>query len=574
MTLFTDFLQTFGNATLEQIWFPLLVWSIIAVPIAAILHHSDSIPPVFQYHGRVALLLALPVGVILSYFWELLGSSTASTVLPTKFFVIQSPISVTKAAATEPSLLAKLNDPMLWMGLAGMLLMLGAAYLLLKMGSSFIQLRRMETDLNFTPLSEHDDLLKQLPASTEENFQKTMLAFSSESQIPFTYGWQRTKIVIPAYLRDDPEALAMAVQHELMHIKHRDYLLNGILLATKSLFWIHPLAHYLHNSSKEYREIICDAKVLSSNHFSKKKYASLLFNLAQKRPQTNLAMSMAVDLSSLKKRIQIMSDQTLTSTSFRSSFLVAFLSASLIVVAMGCSDMSEDGITKTEFEQAQSKLSEKQENAPMYVLNGELMTGNTENNYKLARIKPKYIKSISILKNQKAIDKYGEAGKNGIIELQLVDGVDKETAFADLKEDPGSNKVPPLPPEPIEVADGQTASKSSNKSAPPTPVHMTTKNMPELVGGLASLQKKITYPEEARKAGIEGTVSIQFIVDKEGNVENPEVLKEVGGGLDAEALRVVKQANFKPGKDKDGNPVRVQYSLPIRFQLAKDKGEK
>jgi protein TonB len=95
---------------------------------------------------------------------------------------------------------------------------------------------------------------------------------------------------------------------------------------------------------------------------------------------------------------------------------------------------------------------------------------------------------------------------------------------------------------------------------------VAVENMPKLKGGLAGLQRKITYPEMARKAGIEGTVTIQFIVNKDGKVEDPRVLRGIGGGCDEEALRVVKEAEFTPGRQR-GNPVRVQYSLPIRFQL-------
>lgn len=95
---------------------------------------------------------------------------------------------------------------------------------------------------------------------------------------------------------------------------------------------------------------------------------------------------------------------------------------------------------------------------------------------------------------------------------------------------------------------------------------MAVENMPKLKGGLAKLQQCVNYPEMARKAGIEGTVSIQFIVNKKGEVENPRVLRGIGGGADEEALRCVKQAEFVPGRQR-GKPVRVQYSLPVRFQL-------
>lgn len=95
---------------------------------------------------------------------------------------------------------------------------------------------------------------------------------------------------------------------------------------------------------------------------------------------------------------------------------------------------------------------------------------------------------------------------------------------------------------------------------------VAVENMPELKGGLAALQKKINYPDMARKAGIEGRVIIQFIVNENGEVEDPKVVRGIGGGCDEEALRVVKEAEFEPGQQR-GKPVRVQYSLPITFQL-------
>jgi protein TonB len=95
---------------------------------------------------------------------------------------------------------------------------------------------------------------------------------------------------------------------------------------------------------------------------------------------------------------------------------------------------------------------------------------------------------------------------------------------------------------------------------------VVVEEMPELIGGLGELQSKIRYPEMARRAGIEGRVFIQFIVNEQGEVENPQVMRGIGGGADEEALRVVSQAKFKPGMQR-GRPVRVQYSLPIFFRL-------
>lgn len=97
-------------------------------------------------------------------------------------------------------------------------------------------------------------------------------------------------------------------------------------------------------------------------------------------------------------------------------------------------------------------------------------------------------------------------------------------------------------------------------------IFVAVEQMPELIGGLAGLQKNIQYPEMARKAGIEGRVIVQFIVNEDGSVEDPRVIRGIGGGCDEEALRAVSQAKFKPGRQR-GEAVRVQYSLPVVFHL-------
>lgn len=99
-------------------------------------------------------------------------------------------------------------------------------------------------------------------------------------------------------------------------------------------------------------------------------------------------------------------------------------------------------------------------------------------------------------------------------------------------------------------------------------VFVIVEQKPELIGGLDSLQSLIKYPEMARKAGIEGRVHLQFIINKKGEVENPTVIRGIGGGCDKEALRVIKKAKFKPGRQR-GRPVRVRYSMPIVFKLSK-----
>lgn len=91
--------------------------------------------------------------------------------------------------------------------------------------------------------------------------------------------------------------------------------------------------------------------------------------------------------------------------------------------------------------------------------------------------------------------------------------------------------------------------------------------MPVLLGGMSAVYRNLRYPEIARNAGIEGRVVIQFVIDEQGNVVDPRVVRGIGGGCDEAALEAVKQLQFSPGRQR-GRPVKVRYSLPIMFRLS------
>ncbi|SMO67909.1 energy transducer TonB [Solitalea koreensis] len=99
---------------------------------------------------------------------------------------------------------------------------------------------------------------------------------------------------------------------------------------------------------------------------------------------------------------------------------------------------------------------------------------------------------------------------------------------------------------------------------------ITASEMPEFIEGNDKLFKFIgnhlRYPSVAVENGIQGTVSIQFVVDQSGQVTTVNILRGIGGGCGEEAIRVVKLLKFKPGK-QNGTPVKVQFSLPIRFKI-------
>lgn len=97
--------------------------------------------------------------------------------------------------------------------------------------------------------------------------------------------------------------------------------------------------------------------------------------------------------------------------------------------------------------------------------------------------------------------------------------------------------------------------------------------MPEFPGGMKGcldfIQTEMCYPEEAKKAGIQGRVILQFIIEKDGTPAQPRIVRSVHPLLDKEALRIIRQMpKWTPGK-QDGKPQRVLYTIPISFRLPK-----
>jgi protein TonB len=81
------------------------------------------------------------------------------------------------------------------------------------------------------------------------------------------------------------------------------------------------------------------------------------------------------------------------------------------------------------------------------------------------------------------------------------------------------------------------------------------------------IRNNMVYPGEAIKQGIQGNVTVEFIVDKEGNLHNIRIKKGIGHGCDEEAIRVVKAGEkWKPAKNK-GKIVMQKITLPISFRL-------
>jgi tonB family C-terminal domain len=113
--------------------------------------------------------------------------------------------------------------------------------------------------------------------------------------------------------------------------------------------------------------------------------------------------------------------------------------------------------------------------------------------------------------------------------------------------------------------------KTTKKADASNKVYEVVEQMPTFPGGDAALMKylaeNIKYPVSAQKAKEQGRVVVQFIVEKDGAVTSVKTVRSVAPALDAEAVRVIKaMPKWTPGR-QGGQPVRVNYNVPVSFRL-------
>ena len=110
-------------------------------------------------------------------------------------------------------------------------------------------------------------------------------------------------------------------------------------------------------------------------------------------------------------------------------------------------------------------------------------------------------------------------------------------------------------------AEVATSSPSNNSN-----YFVNVGQMFEPIGGISRIQKKVVYPEIAKRAGIEERVYILAYINENGTVDRTQVLKGIGAGCDEAAMKAVYETNFIPGKQR-GKPVKTQVTVPVFFRL-------
>ena len=410
------------------------------------------------------------------------------------------------------------------------------------------------------------------------------------------FSWMRNIVISQ---KDYDEAGREIVLHEMGHIQAHHSWDVVLLTLVQMLQWWNPLVYVLGISLRDVHEYEADDYVLRQG-ISAQSYQLLIIKKAV--GSGSYAFANSFNHSLTKKRITMMKNSN-SNPWMRSKALYVIPVAALALSAFATPKFVapiKDAVTKLEGKSTENSpnlqdlLEEKEEIAvmdvsgkatasvdevqdaaqPLIVLNGKIFdipkdaipskrVNAEEQLTKLLNIDAEDVESITVLQKDAAIAKWGEKGANGVIDITTKDA-------NDLKDNQPDDKIYDKP----EV-------------------------LPEFPGGEAELYgwiaRNVKYPSEAIEYGVQGRISVQFVVEKDGSMsdikiakvsdgraivitaykakdDSPEELKKENEekGLKAlqdESIRVVKaMPKWKPGTNK-GKPVRCYFHLPINFRL-------
>jgi TonB family protein len=352
------------------------------------------------------------------------------------------------------------------------------------------------------------------------------------------------------------------IQHEIIHIKQRHSFDIIFVELLHIVFWFNPIVIWYKRSLKASHEYMADRALTLT--ISKDKYSLLLLGYTSAGDEVAFVNPFFNSL--IKKRIQMMYSKN-SNNSALFKYFVALPVVSVMVMAFSTYKING----QTALEMTATQLVESVENlevlmpletkneinnsleSPISNISSELapLVSNRKDSIpedvlyvvdgvktkSIADLNPDNILSINVLKGDAAISKYGQKGKNGVVEITT-----KSKQTLSLNTPEVSARFP-----------GKDIHESQNKFY-------------EYLGS------NIKYPESARKYGVQGKVVLKYVIELDGNISNVEVVRGISPDCDAEAKRVIEQMVKINGPwipaMIDGQAVASSVHLPINFKLS------
>lgn len=588
MTTVLDLVAHLGRVTWALVWVPVLIWTVFAVPVWAILRQTSRVHPYAEYRIWQVVLVTLPVGLLGAWILPPFGSSSAISA--------GSEWSVIVAPAVEPMIRSSSSSglALTWMHAvgavtigAGTASLIGVGHLLLDV----FALIHVRTRTVQRPLADPVQPLAEQLADTVGVDRSVQVRVSSDVIVPVTIGGWDPLILLPPNLTDHPNALRLTLRHECIHLRWYDdlaHLAERLLVAT---FFAHPLVHQVAGQIASSRECACDASVLADENTSASDYARLLAAFADASSPKRLgALPLSETPSSLQSRLRTMrsSLHQWLSNSFSLGTALLTLGLAVTVGVVACSD----GMTPSPDGDATEPLEASAEangSDDVYIEAEEQPDCGGLEAIRDAVQYPEFARKAGI--EGRVVVQFLVTEEGTVANPEITHGVHKLldeaalTAINTLECTPGMQDGEPVK---VKMALPITFKLPSDSTASPTSTSAQTDDTPTVgldrivfhdtnphendrvpSGPVFSAQTRktlhntISYPTLLKKAGIDGTVEVTFVLSQSGDAQDPEITKGAHQALEARALKTVQNTRFEVMDDRmldlSGETISVQF---------------
>ena len=452
----------------------------------------------------------------------LVGTAVLSFILPFCIITIHktvemdsSPMTLDIGEITATTALEASSNPW-WQTAVFVLFWAGVAFVLIRVAISILSIRR---------------IIKQGRQVKEED--GCIIIVTDKAIDPFS--WMKYIVMSQEDYENNSSAV---ITHEKAHIRYKhsiDVLLVDILTAFQ---WFNPAIWMLRSDLKEIHEYEADDAVLRSGA-DLKDYQYLLIRKAVGKSGYSVANSF--NHSILKNRITMMSkSRSPLARGLRALYVLPLVCLGLVLQAQTVIVPQGNNDTQT------PKISIRKvgDTTPLYIV-WELGQEREVSEEEFTQIDPSRIKSMDILKDQEAIDKYGPKAANGVVKVSMK-----------------------LPNEMNEVV--VVRRKEESDELIPFRV-IETKDFPSFQGGgLANFEKWLAStitPPSLDQCNHSGVVMAGFAVGKDGYVKDVEIVRGVCEELDGIVFKAISESpKWEPAVKDDGQPKEVYLQIPIVFE--------
>jgi TonB family protein len=380
----------------------------------------------------------------------------------------------------------------------------------------------------------------------------TLVSMNSDT-MPFSYF---RRIYLPT-LKIDKHSASSIINHEKSHMVQRHYLDLVIIETIGILHWFNPVVWFYERSLKETHEYLADEAVLSTGE-NAGKYKAILVNQAMGGPV--FVFTNQFNQSLIKKRIIMMNKMKSPRwAQLKALLFVPFLAALLVAFA----NPKTDAQTVSHGKQIAVKGQVTDQSTGMGIQGSAVIIKGT-NSGTLTDAKGEYTIEVNDPLATLVYSCVGYKTEQILLDGHTAINVELQTDILalDLSTE---NKTT------ISHSQTPTVSHTDKPAAKDKDMYVMVEENPIYPGGMEALlkfqQDNLQYPVSAKQNKVEGTVLVQYTIDKEGIVRQAKVMRGVSPELDREALRVTNLITGWTPASQNGKPIDRVVTMPVQFKL-------